>query len=52
MFSIFFWSFVSGFMTTVAAEAGRDMSKANQDYKSGLIRNKKQKEITDLLSRG
>lgn len=51
MFSIFLWSFVSGFLTTIAAESGREMSKANQDYKNGITRSKKQKEITDLLSR-
>lgn len=52
MFSIFVWSFVSGLLTTVAAEAGREMSKANKDYNSGVQRHRKQREITDLLTRG
>ena len=51
MLAIFFWSAVSGFLTTIAAEAAAESKRASRDYEQGVSRHIKQQEIMDLLRR-
>ena len=51
MFSIFVWSALSSFLTTIAAEAAAESKRASSDYNQGVARHRAQQEAMDLLRR-
>ena len=51
MFSVFLWSAISSFLTTIAAEAAAESKRASADYNQGVARHRAQQETIDLLRR-
>jgi len=51
MFALFFWSFVSGLTGTLLIEVKREIGRAQSDQQQGLARERKQREIEDLIER-
>ena len=51
MIAIFFWSALTGALTTVAAIATEESSRAAADHAQGLKRSAAQAEIQDFMSR-
>lgn len=51
MFSVFFWSFISGAVAAFAADVAKETQLASKDAHRGYERNKSQAEIQDFLER-
>jgi len=51
MLGIFLWSFLSGAVTVVAAQAKIEVTRASKETQQGLLRARKQAEVQDLMSR-